>query len=363
MSSKKAIKFNDRVLEEATFWHARIADEAAQETVWLAFTDWLEKDDQHQCAFDHVENMMADMLLMKQSILVAFPDQIDIKQADKCVPVSKPSSVSKRALEPANAAPPNVIVPAAWRWQKPAVWAGLSAVAATIMLVFVNVNFLQAPEVVTEVFITQVGEQRMIELADGSNVHLNTNTKIEVTLEDDTRRTKLAYGEAVFTVAKDKDRPFFVDVGTQKIRVVGTKFNVLRYEGTVTVTVAEGIVDVAPTDQADTEAHKITRLVAGKQLVHAGTSVDNQVADVNADTVLAWQSGLLSFENAELSDTIYELSRYFNVPIKVEGDISRLTFSGVLNIHDPQAVLLLLEETLPIKIIREDTMITVTAVK
>lgn len=340
MSRQKAINISDEMLEEAASWHARVSDELTGEETWLAFTEWLEADPARAAAYDRVEDLSMEVEGMAEPAL---------------------DLMSTRAEKAGTEVAGDNVIHAAWRWKNRNVWGSIAAAAAVVMIAIANMGVFTTPEVVVQEYFTGFGEQQMVRLEDGSTVHLNMNSRIEVRMEADARRTTLAYGEAVFSVAKNKDRPFFVSAGDRQVRVVGTKFNVLRHAGTVTVTVAEGIVDVSP--DAGASGHKTERLTAGKQLVHAEGAKDSVVREVNAETYLSWESGILEYEDTPLSHTISELSRYFDRPIQVEGDISHITFSGVLNVRDQEAVLQLLEETLPITISRSNEMIIVVANK
>ncbi len=51
-------------------------------------------------------------------------------------------------------------------------------------------------------------------------------------------------GEALFTVVHEANRPFEVVAGGERIRDLGTRFNVYAEPGRVVVAVLEGQVDV-----------------------------------------------------------------------------------------------------------------------
>lgn len=342
MNRQKANNISEDLLGEASLWHARIMDDAAGEGVWQSFTEWLEADDAHRLAYDKVEELSLELDTIAEPL-------------EQLINSENASGLKGQG---------GTVIQAAWRWQNRNVWGGLAAAAAAIMLVIANIGLFNAPQVITQEFSTVFGEQRLVKLDDGSVVHLNTNSRLEVSFEENARRTRLAYGEALFSVVKDKKRPFFVSVGDRKVRVVGTKFNVLRYGSKVTVTVAEGIVDVSPYEVVEgAVSQPAARLTAGKQLVHTDGVMVSEVSNVNADDILSWEAGVLAYDDAPLAFTIHELSRYFERPIQIEGDVSHITFSGILHVRDQDAVLQLLEETLPIKITRNDGVIIVTASK
>uniref|UniRef100_UPI003B3A6D59 FecR family protein n=1 Tax=Sphingobium sp. TaxID=1912891 RepID=UPI003B3A6D59 len=91
---------------------------------------------------------------------------------------------------------------------------------------------------------TALGETRTVRLADGSLIHLNTNSSVEVALRDDIRSIRLLKGEARFDVAHDGKRPFIVNADGTLVRAVGTMFNVRLRPDVTELTVIEGIVAV-----------------------------------------------------------------------------------------------------------------------
>ena len=74
------------------------------------------------------------------------------------------------------------------------------------------------------------GSEYSIVLTDGTKVFLNAGSEIyyPVAFSGDQREVGLK-GEAYFEVAKDECRPFFVQAGDVRIRVLGTSFNVTSY--------------------------------------------------------------------------------------------------------------------------------------
>ena len=71
---------------------------------------------------------------------------------------------------------------------------------------------------------TAVGEQREMQLPDGSMIALNTDSQLEVTYGENYRDVRLLKGEALFEVTRDPARPFIVDAGIRRVEAVGTAF-------------------------------------------------------------------------------------------------------------------------------------------
>lgn len=329
MTSQTTYEIDEARLAEAASWHARLMDEAAVEADWIAFTEWLEADSRNADAYDRIEDVAATL--------------------------DQPADMLAEALAE-HSAPSNVIS-AAHRFGRPRMWAGVAAAAAAVWLAVINVGGMFSSPPATHFYETTDNTQ-LITLGDGSTVNLNVNTRLSVTMMDDERRTALEHGEALFTVTKDQERPFFVALGDRQVQVVGTAFNILRHSGAVTVTVTEGIVDVAATDAKTGVSTE--RLTAGKQLHHQEGTLQNVVTEVNSAIVTSWQEGFLEYEGAPLSKVIEDLNRYFKRPIQIDDTLADLTFSGILSTKDQQAVLDLLANSLPIHMEATDEAIMLT---
>src|SRR3546814_10959773 len=77
-----------------------------------------------------------------------------------------------------------------------------------------------------DAFNTAVGERRDVALADGSVLRLNTASRVEVVLSKRARVVRLLRGEALFDVAHDPARPFYVEFAHSRLRAVGSALNV-----------------------------------------------------------------------------------------------------------------------------------------
>lgn len=95
-------------------------------------------------------------------------------------------------------------------------------------------------------YTSSFGEQKIVTLPDGSEVHMNVSTELVLHYQEHRRQLTLLKGEATFAVQNDKNRPFIVDAGQVQVEVTGTVFNVRRHaEGSVEVAVTEGSVQVS----------------------------------------------------------------------------------------------------------------------
>jgi transmembrane sensor len=171
------------------------------------------------------------------------------------------------------------------------------------------------------VYVTSVGERRDITLADNTVVTLNTGSKMTVDYSTGSREVYLARGEAAFQVTPDASRPFIVNAGTRRFQATGTRFNVRVISPELTeLTVTNGTVKVmdAPPRLPETPAQRRATLLYGETTVQAletaqverGFQSVSQIDETEAETRLAWQRGLIIFEDEALQDALNEIDRY-----------------------------------------------------
>lgn len=148
-----------------------------------------------------------------------------------------------------------------------------------------------------------VGERKAIRLADGSEVILNTDSRISVRLTKGERRVTLTRGQALFEVAHDSARPFVVDAGEAQITAVGTRFDVYRRADAVQVTLTQGKVSVR-----DDANHGRSWMLAPGQKILVGPAARPLPADIGADT--SWTTGQVILHDTPLAQAIAEVNRY-----------------------------------------------------
>lgn len=184
---------------------------------------------------------------------------------------------------------------------------------------------------------TPVGGQYQVNLPDGSKVWLNSASSLRypVRFEDAERRVEIK-GEAYFDVAHDSKKPFRVENNNQVVEVLGTEFNIMAYadENSIKTTLVEGSVKVI-------KANNSTTIIPGQQARMKDGKID--VVSVDTKTVTAWKSGFFIFKSEDIESIMRQISRWYNVDVKYEGDISRKTFGGKIsrskNISEVLAIL------------------------
>ena len=181
------------------------------------------------------------------------------------------------------------------------------------------------------VYATSVGEQKVVQLADGSSVRLDTGSRVRVRFDDARRRVELEQGQALFTVAHDAGRPFVVAAGAARVTAVGTVFDVRREAGEVRVTLVSGAVDVEAGQGRGKE-----RMVAGRQARVGPERI--RTAAVDVATAISWTEGRVVFRGTPLKAAVAEVNRYLTHKIVLDAPgLEAEPVSGVFKTGDRDA--------------------------
>lgn len=204
---------------------------------------------------------------------------------------------------------------------------GIAAALAGIVGVGALVRQPESATVAMAAYATPPGEQRTLRLADGTRLAMNGDTAIRVGSGKD-RSVHIDRGEVYLDVVHDAARPLRVETGDVVLRDVGTRFNVRRDGGQVTVAVQEGAVEYDP-DGAG------IRLLAGQELHRAGREVTLSRRDPAA--IGSWRTGRLIYRDASLATVAADVTRATGEPVVVEPSAAMIRFTGVLPIDRDHA--------------------------
>lgn len=189
---------------------------------------------------------------------------------------------------------------------------------------------IKGDKILNNVVTTPVGGEYQLTLPDGTKVWLNANSEISfpVTFTGDTRKVAIS-GEVYFDVAKNKDKPFYVNVGDVEIKVLGTQFNVMAYpdEKNIETTLVEGAVRLMgiSLDGKQTEVD----LKPGHKADFSKANQTIEVNPVNTDIYTAWKDGRYIFKSQKLENIMNTISRWYDIEIIYEDVESRnIRFTG-----------------------------------
>lgn len=174
---------------------------------------------------------------------------------------------------------------------------------------------------------TPKGGQYQIVLPDGSKVWLNASSSIHFpTAFIGKERNVELTGEAYFEIAKNKEKPFHVNVNGIQIEVLGTHFNVNAYddEGAINTSLLEGSVKI--------KKGTISGLLKpGQQGVLKENSNNLQIKSADMNEVIAWKNGLFQFDGADIKTIMREIGRWYDVQIEYTGMVPDRRFEGKIS--------------------------------
>ncbi|TMJ00342.1 MAG: DUF4880 domain-containing protein [Alphaproteobacteria bacterium] len=226
-------------------------------------------------------------------------------------------------------------------WLYAAVAAGVAGLALLTFWGRVISPAPQTAQVLTEHYFTGHGQQLTQPLADGSLLHLDTDSAVNVRYERRLRQVEIERGQVVFAVAHDPARPFRVTAGSAQVIAMGTEFDVYLQGEVTLVTVVEGRVAVRPSGSAGSAATGTgapMQVAAGQQVRVVRGELPAQPTAVDTRHVTAWLHRQIAFEHEALSVVAAEFNRYSQEPIVIESpELRTLAVSGVFNVDDTES--------------------------
>lgn len=302
-------------MQQASDWYARLLSGDMDEHHKRAWQAWLAADEEHSRAWQQIERV--------QQYFDKVPGTLALAT------LQAPPSAERRRLLKQLILLLVVSGPAIYAYRTQP-WRGMLADANTA-----------------------VGEQRSLTLEDGTQVHLNTDTAINMAYSATDRIIELVRGEVLIETAHENVRiyrPFTVVTAQGLVTALGTRFSVRDWQQAerdlIKVSVFEGMVDVRPgkLKKAPVRVNARESLVFSSSQVFAKTKLKA--------TDMAWVNGLIVVYAMRLQEFTAELSRYQSGLLRCDPAVADLKISGAFPVHDIPAILQTLEQTLPVKIQR-----------
>jgi transmembrane sensor len=362
MESLGRSKLNTQIYEEASAWFVECRGGDLDDAGRREFDRWLRKSPEHLAAYlemagiwnegpslDPTRKWDADMLIAQAAKdhsdkVVALPGTSAVPGLDESVP--PPQAVAS--------------VPRRHTLHRRKLFALAASLAALTVLALGGAWIWLA--LFSSFYSTGVGEQRSLELADGSTVEMNSRSKIRVRYSERERAVDLLAGQALFHVAKDHNRPFIVRADDTRVRAVGTQFDVYERRAGTVVTVLEGEVAVLAQVRAEESRSSQGSAVpndipaapisvsAGEQLT-VTPKVARKSEHPNVAAATAWTERRIVFESATLSEVAEEFNRYNHRQLIIEDPgLYDFHISGVFSSTDPDSLIRFLRERPGVKV-------------
>jgi len=353
-----------RCLVEATAWRRQLTEAGMESS--REFEEWRAADARHDAAWNQVQSMW-DFVGDAE----AAPELLELRR----VALTNARNSARRRERRTWFAVTGFLGTAARR---------RVVFAAAVVAVTVVIANLVSGVHSGDVYRTQPGERRIVTLADGSRVQLDSSTELRVRFSAQQRELSLTRGQARFDVAHDFRRPFSVGANGRTVVATGTAFNVDVLGDDLLVTLIEGRVVVLP-NQATVLPLVVSRssdegppaaganpggcdgsraaeraaarkgrsgtgieLKAGELLVVSADGCTS-IVPANVERATAWENGQLILENETLRSVVERVSRYSREPIVIADDrVADLRISGVFRTDDVAGLVETLTLYLPI---------------
>ncbi|HDX8864198.1 fec operon regulator FecR [Klebsiella michiganensis] len=290
-----------QALRSASHWYAVLSDGRVSPQQEARWQEWYEQNNENQWAWQQVENLRQQMGQL-------------------------PGGLASRALHDSRLARRHVLkglmlllaAGGSWRLWESELAEGLGAD-----------------------YRTAKGIPRPQRLADGSLLTLNSESAADVRFDARQRMVHLRYGEIAIRTAHDsRQRPFRVQTREGTLTALGTAFTVRQFAGGTRLAVQQHAVEVV--------------LPSGStQRVNAGESLwftrDRFAALVKLNGGEdSWIRGVLTFHDAPLNEVVETLARYRSGVLRCDPAVADLRLSGTFPLGDPDAILQVIAQTLPI---------------
>lgn len=291
------------ILAEAVDWYVRLHDSNVSAESQARWQTWLDADPRHAQAWARLEQLQQSFTKMPSGLT-----SVDLQRA----------RVQRR-----------------------------TAIKSLAMLMGVSLlgwqGYRASPWSVD--YATQVGERRRLNLADGSRLELNTDSRVDIRFDAVQRLIYLRRGEILVTSGKDP-RPLSVMTAEGHILALGTRFSVRQLEQLTQVTVEADMVEVHPR----TANAQVMRVQAQQSL----NFTDSQLGTLQKRSPgsSAWTQGMLIVVDWRLDRLLAELSRYRPGYLGCSKEVAAMRLSGAFKLDDDEAIFASLQDALPIRVRR-----------
>lgn len=302
MSAKPAA-IDRQVAEQAAQWFLHLQTPAATEQDHQACADWRQAHGDHERAWKLAQRFSEQV----QSIPPALGRSA----------LQRPGTLNRRST--------------------------LKALTSLVVLGSLGIAASRSPTLndLTADFSTRVGEWRQTTLSDGSEIHLNTDSAIDVEYNATSRRVLLRRGEVFIVTAKDA-RPFVVESSRGQFQPLGTRFAIRQFDDHDQLSVLEG--SVAATPGAVAESRQVIQAGQQARITERGVTLQIEPPQ-QAD----WVGGVLRVKHMRLADFANELSRYRRGWIRCEPAVADVLVSGVFQLQDTDQALAALSLAFPVR--------------
>ncbi|QLF92754.1 FecR domain-containing protein [Pseudomonas sp. ABC1] len=292
---------DERILLQAAEWAMRQNMESLDEQDFHALEQWLQIDPRHADALAEAERVWA--------MTAELPPLPPLRVA--------------RTLPAVPAAPV--------RPRRPRRQARWGAAAASILAVCLGFFATEELPPLLADYRTATGETRVVQLDDGSRIHLGSHAALDVAYDREIRRVKLLRGEALFEPAPvnaGEPRPFIVENAGGRSEALGTRF-LVRDEGSAGTWV--GILEHRVAVSLDQQRIELEQ----GQTVRYSSAFGIRRLDENPERAADWSRGVLEFRQEPLAHALERIGTFRPGLLKLlDSEQADTPVSGLLHLDN-----------------------------
>lgn len=191
-----------------------------------------------------------------------------------------------------------------------------------------------------------------ITLPDGTKVWLNSGShfKYPAFFTGKNRKVYLS-GEAYFEVAKNKKKPFIVNVSDIDVVATGTVFSVMAYaeEQTIEATLKSGKIFLSKESGKSNKLKPIAFVKPNHKAILDKEKKTININNANCDKVFAWKNGKLIFVDDPMDIVVKKLNRWYNTDIVlIDKEVKNYRYTATFTDETLLQVMELLKRSAPV---------------
>jgi transmembrane sensor len=304
-----------KVVIEASAWASRFMDDAS-ETNLTALKAWYDTSRENREAFATVmfSTPMASNVReqIEQALGQSFPSAH--KPTARIIPIE-----AGRTSEPGGEGRPHQSIrPGSRRVLKigvtTAACAAVLALAISVAPPPISLSIFSSAE--AQVYRTGHGDIRSFDLADGSNLTLDTDSRVKVIFDSARRHAQIEEGRARFVVKAD-ERPFTIDAGTGRVVTNdGTLDVAVGRDRRVDLQLLAGAADLR--EGKEGSDHVARMLTVDQSVTYSADAFEPRPVAAPIRDTRNWPEGWVDYRTIPLADLISEANRYAKTPIIID---------------------------------------------
>ena len=302
-----ATNFSTQIAEQAVHWLMEMQQGPLNPRQQAAWQQWLDAHSEHQRAWEHIQRVNQRLRGMPSPLAHAAlnaPKSSSRRQALKLMLILGAGSAAAWSLRQQHILPP-----------------------------------------LTADYRSPIGQRRNVQLADGSQLQLNTGSAVDVHFDGQQRLIRLLEGEIMLTGTAGTS-PLHILTSQGLLSAQAGRMNVRQFNDHTQLAVFDGHVDVSPNAYTGLplsveKSHQVNFTRKGWDTPRP--------TDANSG---AWADGMLVAAHMRLADFLAELGRYRRGQLNCDPQVADLLISGSYPLDDSERILDLLQISLPVKVRR-----------